>query len=745
MPVVPRYEPNVSLAPSFRQNLTTQASAEDAGAAIARGMGAVGQGLGQVANAALAVQEMDDDARLKEADARAAARLRELQYGEGGYLTLEGKAAVEARAAYEAQAAKVFEEEGAGFTGRAGAKWKDMSMARTNQILDTAIVHQANERKKWFGEASASRVDTFAEDALAGYQNPKTVTRNIAAGIMEIRQQGALQGWDADTLRNRETEFASGVHKNIALRLAQTDPFAAKEYLEKNRDMMTGPHQTDLEGVVAPLIIEEEAKRKTDEILGLSRPIAGRTLGETGPSNARAVLTSRAVGGATRSDAIDNLDANFATNLAAMIEDAPPGIREGLGIGSGYRSTERQAELFAASDGSGRMVARPGHSSHEFGLAADLTWNGQRLDKAPKEVRDWVHQNAAAYGLNFRMSWEPWHVEPIGAREAISAAGPGLGVRTTMPSASQTAAALDAIDNPTLRAATAERLRAISALREQEAKAQREAMVTNVFGMIDSGMSPDSIPAETRAALGRTEMAGLWEYYEKRVRGALATDERTLYDLQTQYAQDPAAFSQIDLWQYRSALSDADWKQVTGWRQTALTDQAKAKDEGMTITSAFSQAKTQLEAVGITQTGLEGSERQAAAAREAQFQMALAREMEAFRQSTQKAPNQLEIQQMINKLLLPIVIERPRGGTGLLDTVIGPARTEGMFRFEVPQLGAAGDGGTARIFQDYDAIPPNDRIQLEIQLEGALGRKPSEEEVESAYAAYLNSIYGTGQ
>lgn len=738
MPVVPRYQPDVSLRPAFQQGVNVQASAEDAGAAIARGMGAVAQGTARVADAVIQVREIEDTARAKEADNAYAAWLRERQYGENGYLTLEGKAAVDARAAFEAEAEAKRREFGAGLSGSASVKYSAASEARLNNTLDSAIVHQANQRKSWMKTVSTDRLDTFAEDALANYQNPKAVDRFIGAGLMELREAGALQGWDQDTLANRSAEYVSGIHKNIALRLAQTDPFAAKQYLDAKRDFMTGPHQTDLEGIVAPLIIEEEAKRKTDEILGTGRPIAGRTIGETGPSQARALLKSVANSGATRPDGIDNLDADFATNLAAMISDAPPGIREGLGISSGYRSTERQAELFANSDGSGKYVARPGGSSHEFGLAADLTWNGMRLDKAPKEVQDWVHRNAASYNLNFRMSWEPWHVEPMGAREAISAGnvtatGTGLGTRTTMPGAADMAAALDAIPNPMLRTATAERLRAITALREQEAKAQREAMLTNVFGHIDAGNSPDSLPAELRASLGRTEMSGLWEYYEKRVRGDMRTDERSLYDLQTLYATDPQAFAQVDLFQYRDRLSDSDWKTVTGWRQTALTDGAKARDDGIVITSAMSQAKTQLEAVGITTTGKTGRERDEAARQEAQFQLALSREMELFRQNTNKVPTQLDIQKMVNKLLLPIVIEEP----GML---FGTNETPGRL-FEVPQLGSLGQDREARIFAEYDDIPPRDRIEVELTLEQQLGRKPSEEEVEAAYAAYMTDIY----
>ena len=38
------------------------------------------------------------------------------------------------------------------------------------------------------------------------------------------------------------------------------------------------------------------------------------------------------------------------------------------------------------------------------------------------EVKDWVHQNAGAYGLTFPMAHEPWHIELVGGRSGGQAA-----------------------------------------------------------------------------------------------------------------------------------------------------------------------------------------------------------------------------------------------------------------------------------------------------------------------------------
>lgn len=751
MPVVPRYEPGVRLNPMNQRGFSVRATPEDAGAAAARGLGDLASGVSQVAQAQAFVQEMEGEAKAKEADNAYAAWAREAMYGENGYMNLEGQAAVVARAEFEKQAAEKKAEFGAGLNGFGAKAYENASTARLNSILDQTITHQASERKTWMKTASADRVKTFADDALAGYQNPKIVEKNIAAGIAEIRSMGALAGLDADSLKAREEEFTAGVHKNVALRMAQTDPAAALEYAKKYETVLGGAAMTDLENILAPVIIERQARDEAERIAGSGRSSTADadavegTLGAAGPTRALAILQERAVGGATRADALVNLDADFATNLAALIEDAPPGVKEGLGLTSAYRSTERQKELWENSDKSGKYVARPGHSSHEHGLAVDLTYNGKTIKPGdvPQEVIDYLHANAAAYGLKFRMAHEPWHIEPVDARERISggstvsAAGTGVSAGAALPSVADQQAALDAIENPLLREETARRLKVISEMRIAEAKAQHDALKAGVFSLIDQGQSPDSIDPMVRAQLGREEMSGLWSYYEARSKaGGVKTDERTLYELQTQYAMDPDAFAQVDLFDYRDRLSDSDWEKVTGWRQTALTDGRKAGEEATAIMSTSEYMKSQLEAVGITATGKEGEERAAAARREAEFQIALQREVDAWTKDNGKKPDQTEIQKMINRLLLPVVIKTPGALWGTNET---QARM-----FEVPNLGSIGGGRTAEVFSDYAEIPQADRIQIEVALEAMLGYKPSEEQVEQEYAKFLSAQVSTG-
>jgi len=101
------------------------------------------------------------------------------------------------------------------------------------------------------------------------------------------------------------------------------------------------------------------------------------------------------------------MQTSFAVQLNKLIKAVG-----NLSITSGYRSPEEQTTLwnnavkkYGSPAEAQKWVAPPGHSNHNKGLAADLGGNLQL-----------AHKLAAQYGLTFPMSWEPWHIEPVGIR-----------------------------------------------------------------------------------------------------------------------------------------------------------------------------------------------------------------------------------------------------------------------------------------------------------------------------------------
>jgi hypothetical protein len=109
---------------------------------------------------------------------------------------------------------------------------------------------------------------------------------------------------------------------------------------------------------------------------------------------------------------MEGLAGGFSSSLSSFIM-AAGAAGFSIGITSGYRSPERQQQLWDAAlkkygdpEIADNWVARPGRSNHQHGIAADLSFGSDA-------ARDWAHANAGNYGLKFPMGHEPWHIEPI--------------------------------------------------------------------------------------------------------------------------------------------------------------------------------------------------------------------------------------------------------------------------------------------------------------------------------------------
>ena len=94
---------------------------------------------------------------------------------------------------------------------------------------------------------------------------------------------------------------------------------------------------------------------------------------------------------------------------------------------SGYRSYERQKELYQAASGRS-TVAPPGCSEHQTGFALDVSCasQGYELEEsfAFSSEGKWLASHASLFGFIIRypknkesitgFPWEPWHIRYIG-------------------------------------------------------------------------------------------------------------------------------------------------------------------------------------------------------------------------------------------------------------------------------------------------------------------------------------------
>jgi hypothetical protein len=113
----------------------------------------------------------------------------------------------------------------------------------------------------------------------------------------------------------------------------------------------------------------------------------------------------------------------FQTPLARALVGLAKASGDPISVNSGFRSTEEQAELYAAYQaGTGNLAAPPGSSNHEGGKAADVELTDEQRSLAPQ------------FGLGFPVPGEDWHIELVG--DAANALVDGSGVSSSGVSSS---------------------------------------------------------------------------------------------------------------------------------------------------------------------------------------------------------------------------------------------------------------------------------------------------------------------
>lgn len=725
---------------AFQQGVNVQANASAFGADVGQGMQQLGRGLGQAAEVMGQLQAFDDTQRAKDADTKLANWARERMYGEGGFMTMEGRNAVDGRAKFEAEVEEKRKEFGKGLTGGAGRAYANASQSRIQSIYQSSIVHTANARKQWFNETANAQITSFANDALAGYQNPETVNKNIAAGQLLIRDQAAMAGWSPEKKDLAEKEFISSTRMNVALRMLADDPVKADKYYKEHKDQISGPHQFKFEESLKVPLTQAHVLTHTQNFFS------------GGGSDYYAAIRSAESSG---NDAAKNPNSS-ATGRYQFIESTWRGLmrtRPDLGLTLGGRLDPAQQEraIRAFTEDNAKKLIQGGvqvtngtlYAAHFLGVGGAL--NVLRADPGASVASIVGEGVVKANGFLRNMSvgqFAAWAERKgggsAGAAPASSPAGGGA------PSYSTIEPFLATIKDPTEREMTRKAIYGQLDGQRKAQEAQQEAYKAQAFNLIETqNINPFSLPPEVKAGIGMSGMSSLMDYWDKRSKGdAIQTDAVTWHELQVMAANDPQGFAKINLFDYKNVLSKEDWKTAEGMKMDALKDDRKAREDGIQITSAMSQASQMLDSVGLSTTGMSSYDRSGAKGQEverqrAQFMNTLTMELDAAKRANGGVnPNQAQTQQMINRLLLPMVMKQE--GAGWFG---GTVETEGRM-FQMPGIGQVAPGTTVEMNYKLKDIPPAELAVIQQSLQESLQRKPSEEEIVAFYERYQAQTFG---
>jgi hypothetical protein len=240
---VPEYNRTETLRPAFRQGIDTQASAETFGAAVGKGLQQVGQAVGQVGEAAQAIQRFDAENKAKSSDNGLSEAIAKAGYGEGGYFTLSGQAAVDGLDKYKQTLQELKKQHGAELNPIAGQMYGRAADARIQSEVESGLKYQGAQRKANFIAVSDARVATFKNDAMLRFADPAAVTKNIAAGLMELDEKAAKVGTPPELLALQKSQFTTQTHADVALRIADSPDaggaLAADKYINDHKDAFT--------------------------------------------------------------------------------------------------------------------------------------------------------------------------------------------------------------------------------------------------------------------------------------------------------------------------------------------------------------------------------------------------------------------------------------------------------------------------------------------------------------------------
>ncbi|MDO5895508.1 hypothetical protein [Agrobacterium sp. Azo12] len=592
MPTVPLYQDTqqrVALRAEYSENFTTRADADAFGAGIGRGMQALGKGMGTAATnlneaAALRLKKLDDETRAKEAMTEFSNWNRNALHGPGGFLSLTGKAAVEARPAFEKEAEKKHGDISKGLPPGARAIYQQASRETRRDTGGRVINHALNQQKTAVIDAFDGSIESHINDAVEDRLLPDKLEMRLGKVADTVDTAGALLNWDKETIERKKAEYQSDAFTRIVTRIAETDPIAAEKYMQDHSERILEKDKTALQERMKPAVLNAKATRNSVDIA------TGAPLPPDSPALLRpttAVDYLRYTSG--RHLALEAL-ANFSKNATGNAVPTPWSVdivKNVLGspLTDGAEATSAKTfQNFGVATNSpraGDIVVVSGESgSPEVGFFQGHDANGNILMIAgrqdqPGQVSTKVKE--AQKLLSFRSA------RNVDARRVELP-------NYNMPGITYLAQSLDAIGDAEERAATGKTIDTNYTTGQKNIDDRREDLMQSAMAQISAndGFDPLKMSPEDQSVIGPLGIKLLQEHSDTvQKNGQPRTASRRFYELQRQFANDPLEFAQSDLFNDRRNLSNEDWAIVTSWKELARTDPQKAREHGRILAITF--------------------------------------------------------------------------------------------------------------------------------------------------------------
>ncbi|HKY80276.1 MAG TPA: M23 family metallopeptidase [Sphingobium sp.] len=331
------------------------------GGALGRGLQDMGQGVREYAQTVAAIE--DERARTSADDVLLGAQgqAREIKLG---YLSKQGKDALDARGDTDAAIGKLFDDAMAGVDKRTAKYLRPRLDAYRGMFADQIASHATQQLGVWQEATGTARLQNFSEQAAENWGDPDLSASFIADGRAQLRENLGRKGLaDPDIVQAEEAKYVSGIHSTIIDRMMTAgDVDGADAYFRKHLGDLTAKDEITIAAALKSPLEKRETYGDVASIMG------GGWSDDTGTS----------------------------TNYADPLRGAGKGVSSGYGVARGNGKTHNGVDFPAASGtpiysiGAGK-VARAGHDDRSGNFVVidhgDGTTSSYSHMKAPTALK----------------------------------------------------------------------------------------------------------------------------------------------------------------------------------------------------------------------------------------------------------------------------------------------------------------------------------------------------------------------
>jgi hypothetical protein len=240
-----------------------QTNSDAFGASIAQAKIQQGQAISQLGDqaweAAFKQRDVQDQATLRERDNLLSAKIRELISDEGGYLSLKGRNAIDAKADIERQLEEYRKDLGKDLDQRIVGKYNQVADQRLLNAFSTIDGHNRREGEAWNQAERVARVESSIQNFAANFGNDAAMKLEYDLGLREVNSQ-LLDVYGIDASNPKDESEQAIVNKSRLLFTSKAHEAAIENYLANDMYQQANDHFNDNKGAIDATKYDEITK-----------------------------------------------------------------------------------------------------------------------------------------------------------------------------------------------------------------------------------------------------------------------------------------------------------------------------------------------------------------------------------------------------------------------------------------------------------------------------------------------------